>query len=128
MAIYALVLGKGGSKLQLAKDQTGAHSGMRVQRGLFTGTASPVRSIATALENVLGRPVIDKTGLQGKFDWKLEWTPELAPDTQGAANPPDLSGPSLFTALQEQLGLKLESQRGPAPILVIDRVEKPSAN
>ena len=87
------------------------------------------------MSDSVGRPVVDKTGLSGKFDWKLEWTPDAgqlqpkAPgQTQEAAPVPDLSGPSLFTALQEPLGLKLESQKGSAPILVIDKVEKPSAN
>ena len=135
MPIYALVQAKGGSKPQPAKEVEGGNRGMRMQRGVLTGTSAPVDMIANAMSDSVGRPVVDKTGLGGKFDWKLEWTPDAgqlqpkAPgQTQEAAPAPDLSGPSLFTALQEQLGLKLESQKGPAPILVIDKVEKPSAN
>ncbi len=135
MPIYALVQAKGGSKLQPSKPEPGGNQGMRMQRGMMTGMSASVEMLANSMANLTGRPVVDKTGLQGKFDWKLEWTPETAPaqpgmtsDKQAAANPPDLSGPSLFTALQEQLGLKLESQKGPAPVLIIDRVEKPSAN
>ena len=135
MPIYALVQAKGGSKPQPAKEVEGGNRGMRMQHGVLTGTSAPVDMLAKAMSDSVGRPVVDKTGLSGKFDWKLEWTPDAgqlqpkAPgQTQEAAPAPDLSGPSLFTALQEQLGLKLESQKGPAPILVIDKVEKPSAN
>jgi len=82
-------------------------------------------------------PVLDKTGLTGKYDFTLEWTPDenRAPmfkgtrdGGQGPDNPPDSSGPSIFTAIQEQLGLKLEAQKGPAEMLVIDHVERPSEN
>jgi uncharacterized protein (TIGR03435 family) len=92
---------------------------------------------ASLLAQQLGRPVKDKTGLEGKFDFKLEWTPDegirgVGPVGEGTphegSSAADSSGPSIFTALQEQLGLKLESDKGPAEILVIDRVEKPSAN
>lgn len=135
MPIYALVIGKGGSKLQLAKSEPGGNQGLRMQRGSLSGTQAPVDLLAMAMSDATGRPVINKTGLEGKFDWKLEWTPDSGPqqpgpstDKQAAAAPPDLSGPSIFTAIQEQLGLKLESQKGPAPVLIIDRAEKPSAN
>jgi uncharacterized protein (TIGR03435 family) len=97
----------------------------------------------------VGRTVIDETGLKGKYDWTLQWTPDQGQsavfkggesgqaatfngDAGGHAPnsgpPPDTAGPSIFTALQEQLGLKLESQKGPVEILVIDHVEKPSEN
>jgi uncharacterized protein (TIGR03435 family) len=66
--------------------------------------------------------VVDKTALQGDFAFELEWTPDPSPA------PADDSGPSIFTALQEQLGLKLEPQKGPVEILVIDHVERPSEN
>jgi uncharacterized protein (TIGR03435 family) len=74
------------------------------------------------LSSMLGRAVVDKTGLTGRFDIHLEYTPtELA---AAADNP----APSIFTAVQEQLGLKLESARGPVQVLIIDRVERPSEN
>jgi uncharacterized protein (TIGR03435 family) len=73
---------------------------------------------------------VDKTGLKGLYDVKLEWTPDAglaAPVNPGAAvSAPD--GPSLFTALEEQLGLKLEPSKGPLPVLVIDSIERPSEN
>ncbi len=77
---------------------------------------------APRLANVTGRPVLDKTGLTGKYDYKLEYAPEdNSPDA-------DSTGPSIFTAVQEQFGLKLESAKGPVEIFVIDHVERPSGN
>jgi uncharacterized protein (TIGR03435 family) len=75
-----------------------------------------------------GRLVIDKTGLTGRFEFNLTWTPEQMPT---AAPPPgvppiDPSGPSFFAALQEQLGLKLQSARGPLEVVVVDSVEHPT--
>jgi len=81
----------------------------------------PLSSLATTLTVVVGAPVIDRTGLDGKFDYSLEWMPDPSP-TDGAAALP-LAG--LFTALQEQLGLKLEPGRGPVDVLVVDAVERP---
>ncbi len=99
----------------------------------LTATGVPVGNLAPSLSRMLGRKVIDKTGLTEKFDIVLEWTPD---ESQAMRPPPDAttapaadsSLPSLFTALQEQLGLKLESQKGPVEIFVIDRAEKPSEN
>jgi bla regulator protein blaR1 len=78
---------------------------------------------------------VDKTGLTGKYDFVLEWTPDPGADARaqgfgdGVTEPaPAPGGPSIFTALQEQLGLRLESQKGPVENIVIDRVEKPSEN
>jgi uncharacterized protein (TIGR03435 family) len=70
--------------------------------------------------------VLDKTALTGKYDIDLQWTPE--PVQMQLSAPPEAGPPSIFTALQEQLGLKLESAKGPAKILVIDHVTKPSEN
>ena len=76
------------------------------------------------LINMVGRPVIDRTGLTGRYDFTLKWTP--APGTGGPSGPPvDSDAPSIFTAVQEQLGLKLEAGRGPVEVVVIDRLEKP---
>jgi uncharacterized protein (TIGR03435 family) len=82
---------------------------------------------------VLDRPVLDQTGLTGRFDFALNWTPD---DSQfsgrGAIIPPPTDGtnapPNLFTAIQEQIGLKLDATKAPADVLVIDHIEKPSAN
>ena len=106
-------------------------------RGQLSGEGVQLQMLTQVLSNQLGRPVIDRTGLKGNFDFKLEWTPDPGqsagpfgggPPGADAPPPPDPNGPSIFTALQEQLGLRLESQKGPVEILVIDRVEKPSEN
>jgi uncharacterized protein (TIGR03435 family) len=100
------------------------------------GVSIPV--LATNLSrSELRRMIIDKTGLTGTFDVHLKWSIDTTtgiaglggPDASGAVTAPEsLTGPSIFTALQEQLGLKLESTKGPVEVLVIDRVEKPSSN
>jgi uncharacterized protein (TIGR03435 family) len=77
---------------------------------------------------VVDRAVVDQTGLSGPYDFDLEWTPD---DSQFGGNLPrseEPTKPSLFTAMQEQLGLRLEATRGPVSVLVIDRVERPSEN
>lgn len=82
---------------------------------------------------VLDRPVVDQTGLQGKFDFTLKWTPD---ETQFGGQLGQLPAPSdktdappdLFTAIQQQLGLKFEPAKIPVDVLVIDKVEKPSEN
>jgi bla regulator protein blaR1 len=135
--VYALVVGKNGSKLQPTQG-TGERQGMmRMGRGQVDGQGISVDNLAHALSNQLGRPVMDRTGLKGNFDIKLQWTPDPGQSATplGGAPPPgvepppsDPNGPSLFTAIQEQLGLRLESQKGPVEMIVIDRVEKPSDN
>jgi bla regulator protein blaR1 len=131
--VYALVVSKNGSKLQPAKD--GGPDRMRMGRAEINGEAVEMQMLVMPLANILGRPVINKTGLAGKFDFKLEWTPDpnqafgnFGPPPPDAPPPGDPSGPSIFTAVQEQLGLRLESEKGPVEMVVIDRVEKPSEN
>jgi uncharacterized protein (TIGR03435 family) len=86
------------------------------------------------LANSMDRPVLDRTGLTGTYDFKLEWSPDAqGPSSIAAAGGeapllPDPNGPSLFAALQEQLGLRLEPQKAPVEILVIDRAARPSEN
>jgi uncharacterized protein (TIGR03435 family) len=100
------------------------------------GQAIPVANLITFLSNQLGRTVLDRTGLVGKFDFDLKWTPDQtagsvmprADGQQSTMPPPDVSGPSIYTALQEHLGLKLEATKGPEQVLVIDHVEQPSKN
>ena len=84
-------------------------------------------SFAKFLAMPVRRPVIDRTGLEGDFDIELEMTAEFGPPPSPPGLPDQVdraSAPSIFTALQEQLGLRLESQRGPVEVLVIDRVER----
>jgi uncharacterized protein (TIGR03435 family) len=82
------------------------------------------------LSGFLDRPVIDKTGLDNFYDFQLRYTPELPQGISKDQIPPgtDLDGPTIFTALKEQLGLKLEAQKGPVDIYVIDHAEKPAEN
>jgi uncharacterized protein (TIGR03435 family) len=90
--------------------------------------------LSSYLQTLLGDVVLDKTGLTGNYDFKLNWVPDEAqagkPGAQGlpATNGAEESGPSIFAALQEQLGLKLDASKGPVETLVIERVEKPSEN
>jgi uncharacterized protein (TIGR03435 family) len=109
---------------------------VRMGRGQISANGAPMSLLIQQLSNQLGRPVIDKTGLKGLYDIELQWTPEPGhggggfptggPDAPVAGA--DNSGPSIFTALQEKLGLKLDSQKGPVEIMVIDSVSKPAEN
>ena len=98
--------------------------------GHVTAGGVPLAPLMQLLSMSSGRVVIDKTGLEGNYDIDLTFTPDRLPQgTPPPGAPPisiDPNGPSLFTALQEQLGLKLESQRGPVEVLVIDHVERPA--
>lgn len=86
--------------------------------------------LATAIPSfgALTRPVVDQTGLEGEYDFILEWTPESTSPGQTNPNSEPPSGPSFFEALKEQLGLKLVSTKAPIQALVIDHVEEPSRN
>ena len=92
------------------------------------GEAASMAQLAYKLSRLLQRPVVNNTGLEGNYDFKLEWTPDTGasvPDSQPVEIP---VGPSVFSALQQQLGLRLEGTKGPVDILVIDHVDKPSEN
>jgi uncharacterized protein (TIGR03435 family) len=104
---------------------------MRLAPGLLTAGAIPLSQFTNALAPFLERIVINRTELVGNFDIDLSWTPEQVPQGTPASGAPPLpaidpSGPSIFTAIQEQLGLKLESTKGPVDVLVIDHVEQPT--
>jgi uncharacterized protein (TIGR03435 family) len=96
--------------------------------GTIVGGALTLDSLASALTRFAGRPVTNETGLTGAFDYDLTWTPEAIPEPAAGAPPLiiDPNGPSLMTAVQEQLGLKLEPERVPADVVVIDSAELPS--
>jgi uncharacterized protein (TIGR03435 family) len=148
LPVYSLVVAKNGPKLQETKPgepdgdgrtgpdgrpAVGGHF-MRMGRGQLNGHNLGMADIVRVLTQQLGRTVVDKTGLRGNYNFTLKWTPddsdlpEFKEPAGAQGSPPDSSGPSIFTAIQEQLGLKLESQKGPVEILVIDHVEKPSEN
>ncbi len=130
--VYQLVVAKGVPKLQESSRKAG---GIRfLGRGNVEGMGTAMFGLASYLQTLLGDVVVDKTDLTGNYDFKLSWIPDEAqagkPGAQGApaANGAEDGGPSIFTALQEQLGLKLEASKGPVETLAIERVEKPSAN
>jgi uncharacterized protein (TIGR03435 family) len=136
VAGYALMVGKNGAKLHAPEDpQPGMMLGRSPTTGQRTlhGTSATMHDMASILADVLGRPVEDVTALAGKFDFTLEWTPDPVSEVmlrKDVQPPPagDQTGPTIFTALQEQLGLKLEAKKLPVSAIVIDHAEKPSAN
>lgn len=129
---YRLVLAKGGLKAQVSAPDRGSvgHS----QRGRIEAEGCTMSQLALKLAEALKQPVLDATGVAGRYDLKLEWTPDdlqakpPSADQRPGGAPEPGAGPSIFAALQEQLGLKLESSKVPAEVLVIDSAEKPSAN
>jgi uncharacterized protein (TIGR03435 family) len=129
--VYELTITNGGPKLKEVFGEMKS-PGVRLGRAQLTGTGVPMSTIARSLSQRLGRSVIDKTELTGRYDFDLTYTPDVvetsAPGTAGPDTPPDPNGPRIFTAVQEQLGLRLQSAKGPVEVLVIDHVEKPDAN
>jgi uncharacterized protein (TIGR03435 family) len=122
LPIYALVVGKSGPKLQAADSSVG---GTKMMLGQLIVKKMNMTALGSILAFDLKRPVKDETGLQGEFAFTLEWAPGLA-ESPAESNAGPSSKPSLFAAVQEQLGLKLESTKGPIEVFVIDHVEKPS--
>jgi uncharacterized protein (TIGR03435 family) len=136
MGAYVLTVGKDGPKL---KQNTSNPNGLP---GLFFGPIGTLHVMNATMQNftglmqsaVLDRPVVDKTGLTGRWDFTLKWTPDesqfagmgvkIPPPSADDPNP----APPLFTAIQEQLDLKLEAQKTAVPVLVIDHVDHPSPN
>lgn len=92
--------------------------------GTMKGGGRPIADLLPSLGNIVDRLVVDRTGLTGTFDLELQWN--AAPLAPGGSTSAATDGPSIFTALQEQLGLKLEGARGPVEVLVIDRIEHPT--
>ncbi len=124
LPVYGLVVAKGGPKFKSSKiNGTTIETGR--SRMHIAGSDDTVAILARELAQVLGRIVVNNTGISGRYDLTLIWTPDDAL-TNGA--PDSNAPPGIFTAIQEQLGLKLESTKGPVPVLIIDRVQPPSAN
>jgi uncharacterized protein (TIGR03435 family) len=136
---YALVVAKGGPRLNAG---SGPKSYFTSREGLISGSGVPMSRLAGGLARLLGSPIADGTGLGGAYDIKLEWAPDevrtasfggtsngVSADTGPAdGSVSDASEPSLRTALQEQLGLKLESKKVPVDVIVVDRVERPTVD
>jgi uncharacterized protein (TIGR03435 family) len=140
--VYFLTIGKNGPKLQdaktdnaLAVNADGTPARYRIQIGPESKTyawSTSMKSLADFLARQVSRPVVDKTGLTGIYDFTLDWVPEApptsSPDAANGVTLPGVPGASLFSALQQQLGLKLEPGKSPIEIIVIDHVERPSGN
>jgi len=126
LPVYALVVAKGGVKMAANTSPDGSPQSMTTGRAMFKATRASLQSIAASLASITGRPVRDETGLTGFYDLDVKWTPD-APVNPDSEKPPEV-GPTIFTALQEQLGLKLESRKGPVEIVVVDSAERPSEN
>ncbi|HEX4038617.1 MAG TPA: M56 family metallopeptidase [Acidobacteriaceae bacterium] len=143
--VYALVTAKGGPKLTKSTGPKlltggGTQSGiMETRSGELEGINSSLDEFAAAAPDLFpevgDRVVVNKTGLRGNYDWRLQWTPEASAqqnfsgaDGTSPSSGSDDSVPSLFTALQEQLGLRLESQKGSVETLVVESIDKPTAN
>jgi uncharacterized protein (TIGR03435 family) len=127
LAVYAITVAKVGAKLSKSQgDPNGSpdQTGYGDNTGLFmTFTNTSMEELAASLQTLMhGKPVIDQTGLAGRYDFTLKWAREDA----ATSNPNAL--PSIFTAIEEQLGLKLEPVKAPVDVLVVDHVERPSAN
>jgi uncharacterized protein (TIGR03435 family) len=121
-AAYGITIAKGGPKLK-SYDPNNLGNGNRGGPGHLELHNATVGQLGNSLYSELGRFVVDTTGLTGTYDIVLDWTPANTPIDDPKAN-----GPSITTAVQEQLGLKLEPQRAPIEYLVIDHVEKPTGN
>jgi uncharacterized protein (TIGR03435 family) len=149
LPLYGLVIAKSGSKMQPAPPPPPGHPWgiVRGRFGKLQGIGACVDQLTMVLvmqTEVGGRVVLDETGLKGGYNWTLNWShenPSSQPNREDGGNragggqpvpvsapPPGVSPPSLFTALEEQLGLKLVAQKGPVEVLVIDHLERPSAN
>ena len=125
LPICALVAAKGGPKFHLteAPDSMGQNRFAMPARGHLTGTQVSAEMLANVLSGVLNRTVQDQTGLKGVFDFNLEWEPDLTSGGPERAAAFLRAGSSLFAAIQEQLGWKLEGRKGTVDVLVIDHME-----
>jgi uncharacterized protein (TIGR03435 family) len=136
LPMYALVLarkdGTLGPQLRLSRLDCSvdfSKCSINFVPGRFSSGSTPIVSLVTYLASAAVQSVVvDRTGLEGRYELNLEWTPDRTPlPLNGdAPPPPSLDKPSIFTALQEQLGLKLESERGPVDVVVIDHIERPT--
>ena len=136
LSAYVLELGKGEPKLTKSEANDSGHPSL-----FFTGLGtlparnSTMEEFAGVMQGaVLDRPVVDHTGIKGRWDFTLKWTPDesqfvgLRPAGSRLPPPGDDAPPDLFTAIQQQLGLKLTAQKTAVDVMVIDHVEKPSPN
>jgi uncharacterized protein (TIGR03435 family) len=125
LPVYAIAVAKSGPRVTRNENDPDGLPRFSAGPRVLSMTNGTMADLADVLQSsaIVDRPVVDQTGLgSARYDFIVRWTP-LSPEASPAGGPPDL-----FTAFQEQLGLKLESANSPVDVLVIDRVEKPSAN
>jgi uncharacterized protein (TIGR03435 family) len=123
------MFGRDGVDATLTRDASASPCRLRINAGSMAATGIPMSEVVRPLSQLAGRVVVDQTGLTGLYDFELSWTPDLLPRVGPAPNLAqalDPNGPSLFTALGEQLGLKLEATRGPVEVFVITNAERPT--
>jgi uncharacterized protein (TIGR03435 family) len=122
LPVYDLIVARGGPRFSERVDHGVEAPHVEVRRTEYRATDTSILGLSYFLEEIVERTVIDKTGMTGSYDFHLQWTPDQtsAPDSD--------TPPSIFTALQEQLGLKLQSSMGPVKTLFVDHVERPSEN
>ena len=154
LPMYTLVVAKSGLKMKASapddppnpdgakpedgdakgRPRVGRHSLMMNGRGHLESTGTTTEMLAHVLAGQLGRTVLNKTALTGNYDFTLQWTPDDMGTPGGDAGPgkgdisPDAGGPTLLTAIEEQLGLKLEATKGMVDVIVIDHIDPPSGN
>jgi uncharacterized protein (TIGR03435 family) len=122
MPVYVLIVGKGGSKLKPAAEDSKRHAriGVKDRNQFVEATRSSIADLTRHLRDLgADRPILDQTGLTGEYDFRIEAAPRRTPE---------FGDISVFTAVQEQLGLRLEPRKAPIEVLVVDRFDKPSAN
>lgn len=122
MSAYVIVVGKNGPKMQ--PSQTEGEPSLR-QNGMMNVVAerADLNEMLSMLSQALQAPVIDQTGLKGRYDFKVDMTPYITPELLSGKGPPDIAGIAII-ALQEQLGLKMESKKLPVEMIIVDRAEK----
>jgi bla regulator protein BlaR1 len=118
LPVYDLVLAKGGPKFS----ESAGEPHVDARKNEFTAIASTALTVSYLLEEIVDRTVIDRTGLTSRYDFHVRWSPETA------GSPDSDALPSIFTALQEQLGLKLQPGKGLVQTLVVDHIERPGEN
>ena len=137
LPVYALIVGKDGPKIhEVDREPKEGDGDSRKGRGRITAQRVHISELAELLSTELGISVIDRTSLKGFYDLKLEWMPDATQprgpgdgiEARVSSPPGEKAGPSVFAAVQEQLGLRLISAKGPVETLAIDHVEKPSEN
>ena len=112
---YALIVSKSGLKAQPAKP--GGRTGFRIRPGHIESESATMAGLTDKLSRLADRPAVDKTSLTGNYEFRLDWAPDPTLNDAG-------SGPSLYTAIEEQLGLKLDARKEPMEVVVIDQIAK----